>query len=142
MIENKELRVEFISPLKIFIYRKKKTKEDVYFTLNLNQYRNSDYHILNQAKINYYNYFRPIFLSNPIRIDSRKPIVIVYELYPSRRCDLSNFCCIIDKFFCDVLCNEHIGVIDDDSYEFIPEVIYRFGGINKENPHCKIMIYQ
>jgi hypothetical protein len=67
-------------------------------------------------------------------------ISLTYVLYKGdkRKCDISNICCVVDKFFCDNLTD--MGLLDDDTYEFVPEVIYKWGGIDKENPRCEVHI--
>lgn len=69
-----------------------------------------------------------------------KKISITYTLYPGnkRLCDLDNILSIIAKYFQDTLVE--LGKLPEDNYLFIPETLFRFGVIDKNNPHCKIKI--
>ena len=51
---------------------------------------------------------------------------------------MSNPCSIIDKFTCDALVKA--GVLEDDSSKQIKKVIYKYGGIDKDNPRCELEI--
>lgn len=56
---------------------------------------------------------------------------ITYTLNPKtkRLCDISNVCCIVDKFFCD--CLVQMGKLEDDNYLLVPEVVYKIGEVDK-----------
>lgn len=119
------------SPLSVPVSKKKS------LSLNLNVYRNAYYQTLNKAKRVYettlYEQLRELpFLAH---IDS-----ITYTLYPktSRRCDVSNICSIVDKFFSDTLVK--YGYIEDDDYKHISSIIYQYGCIDKEEPRVEIAI--
>ena len=117
-------------PLEVYYTKNKK------FILNLNNYRNAHYRILSNAK--------KIYADNLIdRISYPKykePVVLTYTYYAKskRRLDVSNPCSIIDKFTCDALVKA--GVLEDDSSKQIKKVIYKYGGIDKENPRCELVI--
>ena len=51
---------------------------------------------------------------------------------------MSNPCSIIDKFTCDALVKA--GVLEDDSSKQIKQIIYKYGGIDKDNPRCELEI--
>jgi hypothetical protein len=67
-------------------------------------------------------------------------IKIVYVLYVKtrRQTDISNVLSIHDKYFCDALVE--FGKLEDDSYTFLPEVTYTFGGHDKDHPRVQIII--
>jgi len=117
-------------PLEVYYTKNKK------FILNLNNYRNAHYRTLASAK--------KIYTDNLVdRISYPKyeePVVLTYTYYAKskRRLDVSNPCSIIDKFTCDALVKAE--VLEDDSFEQIKEVIYKFGGIDKVNPRCVLVI--
>ena len=117
-------------PLEVYYTKNKK------FILNLNNYRNAHYRILSNAK--------KIYADNLVnRISYPKyeePVVLTYTYYAKskRRLDVSNPCSIIDKFTCDALVKA--GVLEDDSSKQIKKVIYKYGGIDKENPRCELVI--
>lgn len=124
--------MKFISPLKIL---KSKLK---YFILNLNQYRNTHYRILNTCKINYKKYMeRQISKAKPF-----KKVLCVYKVYfGSKRCwDVGNICSVHEKFFEDALVE--LGKLPDDNAEYIPLVIYMGCGIDKENPRVEIEVLE
>ena len=117
-------------PLEVYYTKNKK------FILNLNNYRNAHYRILSNAK--------KIYAENLVdRISHPKyeePVVLTYTYYAKsrRRLDVSNPCSIIDKFTCDALVKA--GVLEDDSSKQIKQVIYKYGGIDKDNPRCELEI--
>ena len=47
-------------------------------------------------------------------------------------------CSIIDKFTCDALVKA--GVLADDSYDEIDKVVYKFGGVDKADARCELVI--
>ena len=117
-------------PLEVYYTKNKK------FILNLNNYRNAHYRTLASAK--------KIYADNLVdRISHPKyeePVVLTYTYYAKskRRLDVSNPCSIIDKFTCDALVKA--GVLEDDSSKQIKKVVYKYGGIEKENPRCELVI--
>jgi len=127
--------VRIILPLSVTIPRK--TKADKVFMLNLNIYRNCHHMTLNQAKV----LWSSIVLHAPfVGGDVEAPYHFIYTVYPSsgRKFDLSNVLSVVQKFTDDALIE--CGVIEDDSYKFIPEIDYRFGHIDKENPRVELEI--
>lgn len=90
--------------------------------------------VLNNAKRAYEKVMRDQVASLPVM----KNIGIQYVLYPARKSDVANVCCVIDKFFADTL-TKHGKIEDDDCYHY-PAINYRFGEIDKENPRCEIII--
>lgn len=122
-------------PHKLTLGFTKDGKENVFY-LNLNQYRNAHYHILNKAKI--------IFKENVAKGIASLPrlnkIELVYKLYPKshRAMDVANICSVVDKFFCDALVE--LGKLDDDCYKFIGKVQYEFGEVDKMNPRVDVHI--
>lgn len=75
------------------------------------------------------------------RIKSIKtPLRITYTVYKgdNRNCDVGNICSVHQKFFEDALVE--LGRIDDDSYKFIHQSIFKWGGIDKVNPSVVIEV--
>ncbi len=122
-----------ISPLRVPISKNK------VFVLNLNIYRNAHYHDLNKAKIVYKALMQKQIMSLPF-IDV--PVIIRYKLYAKtkRKTDVSNVLAIHDKFFCDAL--TEFKKIKDDNSMWIPNVLYQWGGVCKENPRVEIEIQE
>ncbi len=119
-------------PLEVYYSKNKK------FILNLNNYRNAHYRILASAK--------KIYAENLVaRISYPKyetPVSLTYTYYAKskRRLDVSNPCSIIDKFTCDALVKA--GVLEDDSSKQIKKVVYKYGGVDKDNPRCVLEIFK
>jgi len=126
-------------PLSVVLPRKKKA--DKKFILNLNVVRTTHYRTLAEAKILYKEEVREALFDaeNPDRFGSDM-VRVTYTLYPksTHRIDLQNVCCIISKFTEDAL--TCLGVIQDDNYEIITEVVYRFGKVDKEDPRWELLI--
>ena len=128
-------------PLKVLKYHRKRDDKDIWFHLNLNAFTQIAKcpSLRNKVKQNYQELITPLLANiKPIK----GQISLTYTLYvgSKRRSDLSNICCIIDKYFSDTLVNA--GIIEDDSYEYIKEVKYLYGGYDKENPRCEVEIKQ
>src|SRR5690606_33764814 len=106
------------------------------FSLNLNYYRNAHYQELSKAK----NRFTELVLDKIKHLPEMEGCSLEYVLYPAnkQRCDISNVCSVIDKFFTDtlVICNR----LEDDNYKLVPKVKYTFGAIDPQNPRCDVII--
>lgn len=114
-----------ISPLR--------TKEMI---LNLNQYRNAHFFKLNNSKTSY----KAIMKEQIEQLPKFETVKITYTVFfgSLRKTDISNVCCVIDKYFCDALVE--LGKLPDDNYIYIKEVIYRYGGVDKDNPRVEITL--
>ena len=113
-----------------------KSKKSNWFYLNLNVYRNAHFYLLDKAKKTFEEY-----IWNQVKdLPKFKYIGIEYTLYPGsrHRTDLSNTCCIVDKFFCDTLV--HAKIIEDDNYEIVKKIRYEIGSVDKDNPHVTIYL--
>lgn len=113
---------------------KKKIK---YFSLNMNQYRNTHFYMLNDAKIVFKEMIAPFLGSVPYITE---PCKLIYVLYPKtdHLQDVGNICSIADKFFCDAM--TELGKWEDDNYEIINEVTYKFGKVDKTDPRIEVYI--
>jgi len=118
-----------ISPLRV-----RAGKKD--FILNLNNYRNAHYQLLNRSKKNY----KAIMSNQILMLPKMNKITITFILYPKtkRRTDLSNVLSIHDKYFCDALVE--LGKLPDDDYTHIADISYKFGIVDKNNPRVEIEI--
>lgn len=124
--------MKFISPLKVLASKFR------YFILNLNQYRNTHYRVLNNCKINYKEQMKKQISSSP----RFKKVLCVYKVYSgSRRSfDLGNVCSVHEKFFEDAFVE--LGKLEDDNIDFIPLVIYVGCGIDKDNPRVEVEVLE
>ena len=115
-------------PLTVMVGRKP-------FSLNLNKFRNTHYAVLAKAKENYKSLVKlPKAHYDKVRLE--------YTLFPKtkRRLDVSNVCSIVDKFASDMLVDA--GILDDDNFDIVVEVVYRFGCIDKDNPRCELKVVE
>jgi len=114
----------------------RKTKKARRITMNLNVYRNTHYHVLNQAKKIFKEDIGQQLRGLPIY---GKNLKLKYVIYLHRKGDIMNVGSIVDKFFCDALID--YGKIKDDNCEYITEVTVKYGGIDKERPRAEVTIY-
>ncbi len=106
------------------------------FHLNLNVYRNAPFHLLSDMKVLFSEIVAP-------RVDHLPPmdqIRLSYYLITGtrREPDVANVCCIVDKFFCDVLTKQ--GKIPDDNPSHLSMVAFGFGGYEKGNARVEVVI--
>ena len=120
------------SPLKV---PKNKTK---FFILNLNNYRNTHFRVLNNTKI---TYKRLVAVQIQALPTYNIPVFIWYKLYPAsrRKTDIGNVVSVHKKYFEDALVE--MNKITDDNYEWIKGSIETFIKVDKENPRVEILIY-
>lgn len=104
--------------------------------LNLNHYRNGDFRVLNNMKIQFKKEISPQ-LTFPKLVG---PVKIRYVLYPPthRKLDISNVLSVVDKYFCDALVEA--GLLEDDNFNHVPQIEFRFGAVDKENPRAEVFI--
>jgi hypothetical protein len=114
------------------------TKLPKYFALNLNQYRTTHFHVLNKAKVT----FKELISDDVAKLPELHKIRLELTLYPKtkRLCDLDNVLSIVAKFTQDVLVT--LGKIPDDDYTYIPEVVFKFGNVDKHDPRVEILIHE
>ena len=127
--------MELTLPITVTIPRK--TKEGKKVSLNMNTYRNLQFHTNNQAKVIYKE-----LLSQRISdtIMPTPPVRLTYTLYQqsNRATDVANVLSIVDKFTCDAFVE--LGLLPDDNFRFVPEVTYRYGGVDKANPRAELRV--
>lgn len=124
------------SPLEVVYGASKKTGKEYRFRLNLNQYRNTHYIILNKAKVAYKDLMKPQIDKLP----SMNQVSLEYKVFPAtkRAFDLSNVCTVVDKFLCDALVES--GKLPDDNFNHLPEITYTYGSVDKDNPRVEVFI--
>lgn len=121
------------SPLSVPISKKKQ------FILNLNNYRNLFYRLLNISKINYKEIVKQQI--QELLPDGLEKIAVIYRVYKGdkRRFDLGNICSVHEKYFEDAVVE--LGKLPDDKYNNIISVVFLLGGIASENPRVDIEVY-
>jgi hypothetical protein len=106
------------------------------FAVNLNQYRNAHFHVLNKAKV----VFGQMIHNQIKNLPEFERIEIEYILFPgsARIMDINNICCIADKFFCDTLVEE--GKLPDDNFNHLVKTTMSYGKIDSKNPRVEAHI--
>lgn len=122
--------IMFVSPLTVPVSKRKK------FILNLNNFRNCHFQVLNKAKKTYKELIREEFKF----VAPFDKVHIHYVLYPKtkRLTDIANVISIHAKFFCDAMVE--YGLIEDDNYKFVVSSSESFGHIDKDNPRVEIIV--
>lgn len=128
--------MKIVLPFSVVMPRK---KGDRVWILNLNSYRNTHFQILNKAKLLWSDMVTALCIRAE-DLPSSPPYRFVYTVYSAnnRKFDLANVCSVVQKFTDDALIE--LGIITDDSYKIIPEIDYRFGCVDKENPRIELEI--
>lgn len=124
----------FVSPIHIEIPRKTKAAKKVH--LGLNWYRNAQHFESNTVKQIYKD-----IMSNQVEgYKFNPPIKITYTYFATdaRKSDVDNKCSVVNKFFQDtlVVC----GCIPEDNYTIVPNVEYKFGGVDRGKGRVEILI--
>lgn len=125
--------MKLVLPLYLIVGKGKPKK----LPLNLNHYRNAHFHVLNSMKVQFKKAISPQ-LTFPKLVE---PVKISYVLYPPtrRELDISNVLCIVDKYLCDALVEA--GLMEDDNFNHLPQVEFRFGAVDKDNPRAEAFIH-
>jgi Holliday junction resolvase RusA-like endonuclease len=122
-------------PLCVFLPRK--TRPARKCILNLNNYRNWQFHLSNALKHAYCTALEQQLSG----LTLKPPILLKFTLYRGNRRlgDRSNVLSVQEKFLCDAL--THYGCITDDNDDYIAGTSYRTGAIDKANPRveCEIL---
>ena len=106
--------------------------------LNINQYYHWHFFVKNKLKQEFNSYMDKMY-TEPLKT-LKKPVRIVYTVkYGTRRkVDFENIACIVSKFFCDWIVKR--GLILDDNTDYIKEVVYKWGGYEKNNYTCYVVV--
>lgn len=127
------MRQELSVPIRLEVgVVKKKT-----YYLNLNGYRNWQFQLNNSLK-------KAFKIQVAEKVRELTPVTgackITYTIYyPTRRLfDIDNIGSVVTKFTHDALVE--FGILEDDNYKIVTEITYRFGGVDKDNPRCDIII--
>jgi Holliday junction resolvase RusA-like endonuclease len=117
-------------PLRVCFPRK--TKKDVYKTLNMNEYRNWDWRVASTAKKNYHEEVKSLFEGLQIQT----PVKVTFQMFKKTkiRTDKSNFYAVITKFLFDTL--TEVGFWEDDNDDYVKEELLLPTEHDKENPRA------
>jgi hypothetical protein len=106
------------------------------FSLNLNVYRNAHFHELSNAKLK----FEHMVWNSIANLPQIAKADLTYRLFfgSHRAIDISNICCIVDKFFCDTLVNQK--KLINDNMDCISNINYQWGGVDTRNPRVEVTL--
>jgi len=115
-----------------------KHKKPRTFLVSMNELRNAHYHMQNNIKRWFTDYFTGIFLANPV-----VPIVGPYEIayvyyYKNSASDLGNVCSLTDKYFCDAI--QEVGVVVEDNVSYCKKITFLVGSQDKDKPRIEIFL--
>lgn len=112
------------------------TKKKKAYYINLNGFRNWCYRVSNNIKQQYKVEVEGAINNLPIM---DKVSTTYYIYYPTKRkFDLDNIGSISAKFFQDALVA--FGRLKDDNYDYVQDIRFLFGGIDKDNPRVDVVI--
>lgn len=103
--------------------------------LNLNQYKKWHFQESNQLK----RLFKAVVakdIKNLVPVEGKCRVTYTIFYPNKRKFDIDNIGAIVAKFNNDAL--TELGILEDDNYEFIQEIVFKFGGIDKDNPRCDV----
>jgi hypothetical protein len=104
----------------------------------MNELRNSHYHMQNNIKSWFTDYFMGIFLKEkPVPIVGPYEVAYVYH-YKNSASDLGNVCSLADKYFCDAI--QLAGVVVDDNVDYCKQITFLVGTKDVENPRVEIFL--
>lgn len=106
-------------------------------SLNLNQYQNLHYLVRNKIKKYVY---KLIIEKCRDQACPESPLHFIYTVYrpTKRKVDLLNIACIVDKLVSDGIVKA--GLIPDDNVDYIKQITYMDGGIDRINPRCDLEV--
>ncbi len=127
---------QVIAPLRVRVSKKPGSKGE--FLINLNNYRNAHFFILDKAK----KVFKELMTPQINSLPEFTKIHLEMVLYPGTNhlCDVSNICSVVEKFFADALVE--LKKLPDDNYMYLIGSSCQFGAIDKANPRVEIFIYE
>jgi hypothetical protein len=116
------------------IYLEKGVKKKKNIPLNLNHYRNANFHELNYLKTT----FESVVGARISHLPPMTRATLTYTLFfgSNREVDVNNVISIVDKFFCDTLVN--LGKLRDDNRKVIAKTINQWGGVDPKNPRVEV----
>lgn len=140
MEKQKTVKDVKLKQLKLTLPIRIKVTTRKYFILNLNNYRNTHYQTLHKAKKEYAKVIRETLNDKYRNFRFKKKVQLTLILFEpdKRRRDLSNALSIVDKFLLDTLVE--YGILRDDSVHDVPRCIYKYGGMDKENPRVEVIL--
>lgn len=124
---------EITIPVPIYVKVSKKNT----FSINLNEYRNAHFHVLNKAKIVFSQMIAPVLATIPPMVSTKLHFKLFFG--SNRDVDTSNVCSIVEKFFCDAIVDH--GILEDDNRRFLIGSTSDFGGVDTKNPRVEVTFF-
>jgi len=121
--------IKFSVPLRIGVSKTKTVP------MNMNWYRNAHYRTSNAAKIKFSDEINIPELDVPL---AACKITFVFYYGSARRQDIDNSLSVIAKFTQDSLVAAK--VILDDDYTIVRQVTGIYGGLDRKNPRCEVIV--
>jgi len=116
-------------------YKHKKPKT---FLVSMNELNNAHYHMKNNIKSWFTDYFVGIFLKNPpVPIVGPYEVAYVYH-YKNEASDLGNVCSLTDKYFCDAI--QIAGIVREDNVQYCKKITFLVGEKDVEHPRVDIYL--
>ena len=103
--------------------------------LNMNNFRNWQFHLSNDLKILFNKAITIPELDAPL---AACKITFVFYYPTHQRRDLDNSLSVIAKFTQDSLVAAK--VILDDDYKIVRQITGKYGGLDKTNPRCEVIV--
>lgn len=124
------MSMTFNVPLRVSVSKKKD------FILNMNNYRNAHFRVLDKAKKLFHKHIKEIGLPEY----QYERVRFIYNIYPEskRKFDLMNVVSVIDKFTMDAVVE--IGIIQDDNFLYVPKMPIAYIHTPDGNPRCEVTI--
>ena len=127
--------IKMSMPLYVQLGKTKKAKK---YHINLNNYRNYFRHVSNNVKKKYQDIAIEVVEDSEFFQANRVELKYILYRGDKRKVDLANVLSLHDKFFSDAMV--WLQVIPDDSTDHIEKVVYKYGGIDRDNPRVDIEI--
>ena len=112
------------------------TKKKTHY-LNLNKYKQWHFQENNRLKklfkISVAKFIRQL---EPIKGRCKLTYTIYYE--NNRKFDIDNVGAVVSKFNSDALVE--LGVLVEDNYDYVVEIVFKYGGIDRDNPRCDVVL--
>lgn len=120
-------------PVPIYVKVSKKNT----FSINLNEYRNAHFHVLNKAKVVFAEMIAPVLATIPAMLTTKLHFKLFFG--SNRDVDTANVCSIVEKFFCDAMVSH--GILEDDNRRFLVGSTSDFGGVDTKNQRVEVTFY-
>jgi len=138
MKNSDELEEFLFYSMSVYYTQNFKTKPSKTFLLSMNKLFTAHYHLRNEIKQHFNDYFMKLFLDEkPVPIKGQYEVAYVYY-YKNVKSDLLNVGSFVSKVLLDAL--QKAGVVEEDNVKFCVKETFLVGGKDKDNPRMDIYI--